>query len=49
MKLSEIKKINEKIEEFKKVFKPNNVPTHIVLNTKKRNQTKRLSKKLRGK
>jgi hypothetical protein len=49
MKLKEMNKINLRIQEFKDNFRPASEPTTRPIDKRKRNQAKRLARKLRGK
>jgi len=51
MKQQEMNKINRRIQEFKDAFRPEvkRLENHVKLDTRKRNQAKRLARKLRGK
>jgi hypothetical protein len=55
MKPNEIKKLNERIQEYKDWKRNNDIlrsaktPKHVILDTKKRNQAKRQSRRQRGK
>ena len=46
---NQMNKINRRIQEFKETFRFINFPKIHINNTQKRNQAKRLARKLRGK